>query len=477
MWLLRRPTIVVLLCASVVHAGLLAVVYARAGRIDAHAFESVDCGEYYNIARNVAERGVFSQRADEPFVPDTWRTPGYPFLLAVFIFLLGDAPAGLVIVQQALAILNVVLLFRLATNWMSERRAVVLAVLFLLEPYHLKYSIWLMSATWFVTVLLLSWHCWQRTLRTGRWSWAVLLGGLCGFFVLVRPVGLLVPVVVFAGLVFDLVRRRRNAARATTPPGGVLPLAVFAVACLAVIGSWMVRNHRVTGHLALSNQGGVVLAYFKAAEVDLWREGRNRDRYLETTLDPARLDRPHRAWEKIDAALREQLAHLPVEQRETLTWQNLAQGVSTPVDSFLVSKTLARIGRRRLAESPVSTVTCCLVRFGSILTFPLCLAVTPPNGVELSRVLSFVKGALYLVLCGAVVLRLFRGRIGFATGYFPIACTLALLLATTPQLDPRFRVPMIPVLLLLALLPLRPGGSEPEPSRKSDADRPGPAHA
>ena len=39
--------------------------------------------------------------------------------------------------------------------------------------------------------------------------------------------------------------------------------------------------------------------------------------------------------------------------------------------------------------------------------------------------------------------------------YFPLACTLALLVATTPQLDPRFRVPMIPFLALLAIFPPR----------------------
>ena len=52
--------------------------------------------------------------------------------------------------------------------------------------------------------------------------------------------------------------------------------------------AWMTRNRIAAGHFALSDQSGVVVAYFKATEVVLWREGRTGDRYLETSLDPAK---------------------------------------------------------------------------------------------------------------------------------------------------------------------------------------------
>ncbi len=467
MWLTRRPTLAVLLCGAFVHAALLTVVLARTGRIDSSAFDSIDCREFYRIAQKAAEYGTFSQSDQPPFVADTWRTPGYPLFLAAFMSLLGHSPTVLVIVQQFLSILSLLLLFRLARHWMSERRAMVVAVLFLLEPYHLKYSLWLMSTTLFVTVLLLVWHTWEQTVRTRRWVWVVPLGGLCGVLVLVRPVSVLVPVAVFVGMTVDILRRSGEGTCPTTGGSGraawlgrvLLPI-VFAAACFVVVGSWMLRNSRVAGNFALSDQGGVVLAYFKATEVILWREGRSQDRYLETTLDPERADHPHRVWEQLDAELRESLGRLPGEERATLRWQNLAQGMNTSVDSFLVSRALAAIGRSHLTRSPLSTAACCLVRCGSILTFPLCLAIKPPTGVDVSRAGALAKGVVYLLLCAAVVLRLARGKITFAGAFFPIACTLTLLLATTPQLDPRFRVPMIPVLLVLAFLPVRGEGSQ-----------------
>jgi hypothetical protein len=153
-----------------------------------------------------------------------------------------------------------------------------------------------------------------------------------------------------------------------------------------------------------------------------------------------------------------------------LTWPNLAQGNRTTVDSFRISGELESIGLAHLSASPWSTLACYWARCGSILTFPLDLALWPPNGVEVNRMRSVAVGALYLLLCAAVVVRLGRGRMEFEARYFPLACTLALLLATTPQTDPRFRVPMIPLLILVALLPVgRAIPADPDGDRPASA--------
>ena len=159
--------------------------------------------------------------------------------------------------------------------------------------------------------------------------------------------------------------------------------------------------------------------------------------------------------------MRNRLGGLADEQRSSLHWRNLAQGNQTDIDSFAISKALARIGWSDLVESPAATAACCLARCGSILTFPLNLAVKPPNGVPIRRWRSAAIGAIYSLLALAVLVRLCRGAIGFRAVYFPVACTLALLLAATPQVDPRFRVPMIPLLIAVALLPIRRVDADP----------------
>ena len=76
-----------------------------------------------------------------------------------------------------------------------------------------------------------------------------------------------------------------------------------------------------------------------------------------------------------------------------------------------------------------------------------------PNGVTVSRPRSFVIGAAYTTLTLAVLVGVIRSRAAWSDLFFPMVCVAALLIATTPQLDPRFRVPLIPFLLFMSLLP------------------------
>lgn len=451
----HRPLVQLLVAAAVVHVVLLLVVWNRDGSIDAYALKSLDCREYLQIAQNLAEHGAFSQDAAAPLRPDTWRTPGYPLFLAIPVFLFGASVSLLILIQQVLSILSVLLLFGIARGWMSDRRAQIVAGLFLIEPYHLYYSLWLLAATLFVALLLTTWWAWERAWRVGSVGWFACAGASCGALVLIRPVAVLVPIVLLAVLIVGSIRHR---SKQDAPPARKLswraPCA-FAAMVMVVVGSWMVRNRAVAGHFALSHQGGVVLAYFKATEVRLWREGRTADRYVETSLDADRLESPHTVWEDIDHRLRAEFSELPEDDRAELRWQNLAQGNKTVVDSFAVSSALAKIGRSELLAAPLSTAACFLVRCGSLLTFPLNLAMKPPGSVVMHRGRAAALGLAYTLLCVFVVARLLRRGVPFAGVCFPLACCVALLLATTPQLDPRFRVPIIPLVLVIACLPDR----------------------
>ena len=78
MWQRNCPVGQLLIASVLVHTVVLLVVLGRTDSIDGYAFSSLDCGEFYKIAQNVAEHGVFSQDEAPPLKPDTWRTPGYP---------------------------------------------------------------------------------------------------------------------------------------------------------------------------------------------------------------------------------------------------------------------------------------------------------------------------------------------------------------------------------------------------------------
>jgi len=220
-----------------------------------------------------------------------------------------------------------------------------------------------------------------------------------------------------------------------------------------VISSWMGRNQFVSGHFALSYQSGIVLAYFKATEVELWRQGRTNDRYIETSLNPENEHLSHVVWDDIDEKLRMRMDGRKQGELAELRWPNLAQGNKTPTDSFAISRALTSIASEYFESSPWATVICCVVRIGENLVFPLGLAIARPAGVDANRLRSAALGAAYTLLAVFAIVGIIRARRQWRIIHLPVGCIIALALTTTPQLDPRFRVPMIPLLLFVALLP------------------------
>jgi hypothetical protein len=446
-WVLNHPKRVLLVMGLAVHALVVSAVFYRSGEIAPYAFASLDSREYYELAGNLLHHGVFSHSAEPPHEPDFWRVPGYPLFLAALMAVGGESPEFLVMAQHVLSIANVLLVFVIASSLLSPPRALIAAAVFLLEPYHLFYANWLLATTWFTTLILLLWWLWARRQSLGILG-HVLIGVLSGFAILVRPVAILVPFLLAIGVLWREIRHRRGQGAWGRALRCGVPLIVCA---MLIVGSWMYRNYRLSGHGAISNQGGVVLAYFKATEIVLWAEGRTADRYIETSLDPGRRMEPHSVWDGIDEQLRDKFAHLPVERQSELSWQNLAQGNRSSVDSFAVSSTLGEIGWERIRQNPLATVTCCLARMGSMLTFPLNLAVSPQQGQSRSAA-NVVLGLGYLLLVAAAAVQVIRAPRRGDVLVFPILVLLSLAVATSPQVDPRFRVPLIPLLTVLAVL-------------------------
>ena len=241
----RRWIVTLLGAGLIVHGAVLLAAYWKTGTIDAFALRSLDCGEYHALARSLVEHGAFSQSEAPPFAPDTWRTPGYPLFLAAIMLVVGKSPVALVLAQQVLAMINVLLAFCVARGKMSDSRAALAAILFLLEPYHLFYSLWLLSTTWLVTLILLTWLAWSKAIAGAEgWRFA-LLGGWCGFLVLTWPGAILVPVATAMGILISRLLRRPP----HKPTAGVVGIVIFLAVTSAVAGSWMVRNQRAISNL------------------------------------------------------------------------------------------------------------------------------------------------------------------------------------------------------------------------------------
>ncbi|MGB0714709.1 MAG: ArnT family glycosyltransferase [Phycisphaerae bacterium] len=466
-FVLDRPATALLLFSTAVQLLVVAAISWRAGGVDAYAFSSLDAKEYYQLALNLRNELSFSMADQEPFDPDFWRVPGYPLFMAISMLFLPRDPLTPLLANHALSLINPLLLFWIIRRDLGPARALLVAGVFSLDPFRLFYANWLLATTLFTTVCLL---CWWATLRltltkiAKPWQ-AMLVGALCGIAILIRPISILFPL----GLALAMVLGR-NAGPTEATAGSasnigvhwwkrLVPVGLVGGSAAIVVLPWLLRNYMLMGAFALSNQSGVVLAYFKATEVVLWSEGRTQDRFRETSLNKDRLDEPHLVWDTIDQKLQARVQDVDQRVREQLTWTNLAQGNRSSENSFAVSAALSRIGIEMLWERPVATAACLVSRMGALLSFPLLLAVGG-MGQTLSAS-QWMLGAGYAMLSLLAAIQAIR-RISLASTLVPLAIVICLLLATTPQLDPRFRVPLTPMLLYLAatITVTRTGGHE-----------------
>ncbi|MEP0841476.1 MAG: glycosyltransferase family 39 protein, partial [Phycisphaerae bacterium] len=408
-WMPARPALILTLAAVFAQAAALAVVHRQRGSVTAYCFQSPDAGEYVALARGLAWTGRYVQisSAGQPLSgPDTWRTPGYPLFLAVVMRIVGDRPAGLLLAQQLLAVAAVPLLWLILRRVTAPRWAFLAALAFCFDPFRLYYALWLMSETLFTAVLILACLLWLRFRRPcaavpaqdrlgpheaegsknqdPRFPIAApfLLGFLSAALVLIRPIALPLPILVVVGMILvSLIPRRRNQPPGPDPPSAIRRVGP-AVACLlgvaVTLWPWLLRNHRLTGHVALSQQSGASLAYHKVLDVILWSEGRARDRF-----DPAvaaevrsRIDR------RLREAWRRRVGPLTAEQEASLDWHALNFGgrLADGLDPFVASRLLWSIGLETLADHPWAAMKCLTVQGLLMLIFPLGLVLWSPAG-------------------------------------------------------------------------------------------------
>jgi 4-amino-4-deoxy-L-arabinose transferase-like glycosyltransferase len=183
--------------------------------------------------------------------PNTFRTPGYPLLLAV----LDDNVTVIVIVQAFLAGLTVFLVGLVGARLFNSRVGLVGAALVAADIPSIFSSGVVMSEVLFTFSVVLAaalvWGVGSRKLQAA--SCRPLLAGLVlGFAALVRPVALLgfVPF----GIVLASQRNWR---------GLVLMVAAFSL----LPGIWVMRNYHHFHRLSLTSNGGYNLLYANAAAV------------------------------------------------------------------------------------------------------------------------------------------------------------------------------------------------------------------
>ncbi len=223
---------------------------------------------YYQLAYWLAHRMVFSL---DGVTPELFRLPGYPAVLVPGMLLGHPLTIGLLINLIASLVTVWIVYDTARILGATERGATVAALVVAFDPVLMVWSTRLMAETVFTMLLAALVLCIVRLDRNGALYRVVPLpiltvGGLLAILIYVRPVALVVPLALLAGV---LGLRARG--------GGPQPLRVVMVAVLVCAGlllPWVIRNGVVAGYWGLTTLPARASYLAIGAAVDAQAAGR-----------------------------------------------------------------------------------------------------------------------------------------------------------------------------------------------------------
>lgn len=151
-----------------------------------------DAGQYAQYAKNLCEHGVYSLATNDPPAPDSFRSPGYPLVLALCRWLGGDGGWQTLAIglQVALGALTTLLVYRIARQLVGFAPSLAAACLCACSPHLVVSTAYLLTecVTTFVVVAAFWLLSGARTPQRRLWA-ALAVGAavLCNETLLFLP--------------------------------------------------------------------------------------------------------------------------------------------------------------------------------------------------------------------------------------------------------------------------------------------------
>ena len=192
-----------------------------------------------------------------PGVPTAYWPVGTSFLYSLLYRVFGQSYTPIVVLNIALSLATIWMSMVLAERWFGRRVAIVAGYLLALWPMQIEFATVLASELIFNFLMIATLVVWespwsgaQRAASSRPWLKAIVIGLLAAAICYIRPVGLLLPVILYA---ITIHRERRFAA-----PAAHAALAMLIMA--AAIAPWSLRNTHLFGRFILiSDNGGANL--------------------------------------------------------------------------------------------------------------------------------------------------------------------------------------------------------------------------
>lgn len=208
-----------------------------------------DSMSYIIPAKALLEFGAFTSSASPPFIPETVRTPGYPFFLIPFFW---EGAIKIIAVQWAQVVLGALtsaLVYHVAMMlWNERKRAALIAGLVMAVDFvTIIHTSFILAETLFLFFWTMALCSLLKSIqkREPDFKWLIISGMILGLASLTRPIGLYyfilaTPLIYFA---WNESQRRIK----------IIGVAVFVAASLFFPSMWTIRNRVETGRATFSS--------------------------------------------------------------------------------------------------------------------------------------------------------------------------------------------------------------------------------
>jgi 4-amino-4-deoxy-L-arabinose transferase-like glycosyltransferase len=233
-------------------------------------FIRTDAVGYDQIALNLLAGHGFSRRAMAPFVPDNFRTPIYPWTIALCYALFGYRPEIVLVLQSLLGAATCLAVYVIAKQVHGTKAGLAAATLLAVSPISIAYAAVLWSDTEYTFLLTLALLLTVAMFTRPEFKWPWWSGLMAGVATLAHPRSLYLPGLLAAVLLLNRLRQRWPVGRAALAAGSYL--AAFALA----LAPWAARNYLTFGVPNVTSAAGINLLDYGAALAEASQTGENQ---------------------------------------------------------------------------------------------------------------------------------------------------------------------------------------------------------
>jgi glycosyltransferase involved in cell wall biosynthesis/4-amino-4-deoxy-L-arabinose transferase-like glycosyltransferase len=398
---------------------------------DESTLQNHDTQHYVVLANNMSKHGVYSRFVDAPLEPDSLRTPLLAFYFLPFVHYLGFgsiwlAMLLLVIILSAIPVAS----YLLAKLFLNKAISFLVGLLVAIQPLMVYFTNIAEPDMLMVLLFLLALYQFCLFYKNSEYKNLFISAVLLGLMTLAKPVGIYVA---FIFLIFIFIK-------ALASKKGAWQLVVFVLIFVAVLSPWLYRNYQVFGVVEMSaiKSTNLYLYYTVGFEKD--------DEILPIDMgerEPVKNIKYQTAY--VDLAISR-----VIDQPVAYTGNHLTGTLRSMLSGDL--QEIYHKGHEKILpfksdlEGRVD-ITAAL-RSGDLMAVVVAIFSNFPLLVR-----YLILFTLYLLVVVGWLLSYGRDKKTFVLFTMFLVLTAYFFLASGPFVSPKYRLPIMPLLFIMALYP------------------------